>query len=124
MAQNLKFDPVKKDYVLDQGSPIPSDSVLEKAYYALAIPQNAWLYGVVGQGSFLYTLENIKRKASIEQQYAAFAQDALKRQLVETGDATATQTFNVQATRTGTSNQTEVVPAAQQLASQLSFVPV
>lgn len=39
MAQNLQIDPVTKDYVIVNGSPVASDRVLEACYFALLIPQ-------------------------------------------------------------------------------------
>lgn len=120
MAQNLKLDPKKRDYVVVNGSPIPSDRIEEAAYYALTIPQGAWLYGQPDQGSLLYTLTG-KRVGTIEQAFASFANDAIKRQLVDTGKATAVQTENLQATRTGTSNQVEIIPNTKQIATQFNF---
>ena len=124
MAQNLQMDPVARDYVIVNGSPVPSDRVEEASYIALSIPQDQWVHGVSGQGSLLYTLKNVKRNSSIEQQYAAYAMDAINSQVVATGKATAVQVQNISASRTGTSNQIEVIPAATQLSEQLNFVSV
>ena len=125
MAQNLILDPVKKDYVVDaSGSPIASDRVQEQVYFALAIPQDGWLYGDPNQGSKLSTLENVKRTASIEQQISSMAVDAIERQVISTGQATAAQVKNIQATRTGTLNKIEVIPSQTQISNQLDFVSV
>jgi hypothetical protein len=125
MAQNLQIDPTKKgDYVVQNGSPIPSDRVEEACWYPLKIPQGKWLYAQTGQGSLLDELENVKRDSSIEQQFAAYAQDAIKRQVIAPGKATASQVTNIAATRTGSSNQIDVVPSMTQISSQLNFVPV
>jgi phage gp46-like protein len=124
MAQNLQIDPVAKDYVVVNGSPIESDRVEEKAYIALQIPQGEYLYGVTGQGSFLYTLANQKRDASVEQEFNALASDAIQKQLVNTGDATAQQVSNIAASRTGSSNQISIVPAQTSLSNQLNFTSV
>lgn len=124
MAQNLQLDPKKKDYVVVNGSPVPSDRVLEACYYALTIPQGQWLYGQVGQGSLLYTLENQKRLGTIEETFSAYVRDAINRQVIQNGQATAAQVKNVEATRTGTVNQINVVPSNTQLSDQLNFIPV
>lgn len=124
MAQNLQLDPVKKDYVLENGSPIPSDRVEEASYFALSIPQGKWLYGAVGQGSQIYTLQNAKRTAFVDQQFATYAQDAIKRNVIQSGKASAVQVKNLATSRTGTSNQIEVIPAQSQLSEQLLFTPV
>ncbi len=124
MAQNLKLDPVKKDYVFVNGSPVPSDSIYEKSYYALTVPQGKYLYGQVDQGSLLYTLQNQKRTSSIEQQFAAYASDAIKRQVIDTGDATAVAVSNISASTTGTSNEIDVTPSQTQLSNQLNFTSV
>lgn len=124
MAQNLQIDPVTRDYVLENGSPIPSDRVEEASYFALAIPQDKWVHGVPGQGSLLYTLQNAKRSGAIEQQFAAYAMDAINSQVVAVGKATAVKVQNIAASRTGTSNKIEVIPAATQLSEQLNFVSV
>lgn len=124
MAQYLEMDPTTQDYVFNKGSPIPSDRILEAAYFALTVPKNAWLYGVLGQGSLLYTLEGIKRTPSVEQQFASFAKDAINLQLVNTGQAQGVGVKNLEVSRTGTSNQIEVIPTATQIASQLEFNPV
>ena len=119
--QNLQIDPVKKDYVSVNGSPVPSDRVEEAAYLALCIPQNAWLYGSPDQGSQLFTLLNLKRGRTIEQLFSAYVQDALKRQLVASGKASNSSVQNVEATRYGTSNNIQVIPSNQPLAQQLGF---
>lgn len=124
MAQNLQLDPTKRDYITVNGSPIPSDRMEEASYYALLIPQGGWLYGNPGQGSLIYTLEGQKHNSSTEQKFAAYANDAIQRQLISTGKATAVNTHNLQTTPTGTSNQVQVVPAATQLSDQLNFIPV
>lgn len=124
MAQNLKLDPTARDYVFVNGSPVPSDGINEKCYYALAIPQNNWLYGVQGQGSLLYTLSNKKHTSTTEQEFAGFANDAINRQVVQPGFAEAVQTENIQTTNNGTSNQIEVIPSQTPIAGQLSFTPV
>lgn len=118
------LDPVKKDYVVVDGSPVPSDRIFEVAYFASLIPQGQWMYGVSGQGSLLYTLEGTKRTGAIEQTYAAYMQDALQRQLIDTNLAESVDTVNLQATPTGTLNQTTIVPKQTQLSNQISFVPV
>lgn len=124
MSQNLLFDPVKKDYIFENGSPVPTDRILEAAYFAIQIPKGAWVNGSPDEGSYIYTLANRKRTASIEQEYAAYAEQAIQSQLINTGKASAVQVFNLQTTRTGTENEIDVTPASTQLAQQLSFVPV
>jgi hypothetical protein len=124
MAQNLELDPVRQDYIVINGSPVPTDRVLEACYYPMLIPQNNWLYVNPGQGSLLYTLEGIKRAASVEQQFAAYTQQAIQSQVIATGKATASQVTNLSATRTASSNQVSVIPSNVQLSSQLSFNPV
>ena len=125
MAQNLALDPTKKDYVLSlSGSSVPSDDVTTAVYYALAIPQDQWLYGDPNQGSKLYTLNNVKRSGSVEQQISSYSIDAVERQVIATGQATAAQMQNVEATRTGSSNQLEVIPSTTQVSTQLAFTAV
>lgn len=124
MAQNLQIDPVKQDYVIENGSPVPSDRVEEAVYFALQIPQGKWLYGQPGQGSLLFTLANQRRNSGVELNFASYASDAIRRQVINTGQATDAQVKNIQATRTGTSNQIEVKPSNTQLSNQLNFVSV
>lgn len=124
MAQNLQIDPVKKDYVFQNGSPIPSNRVLEAAYYALLIPQNNWLYGIPNQGSLLYTMENTKRSSQVEQLFASFARDAINSQVVNNGQAKGVGIKNLSSSRTGTSNQVEIIPSAVAVSTQFSFNPV
>ena len=124
MAQNLVFDPVKKDYVFTNGVPTPSDRVLEATYYALAIPQNQYLYGEDGQGSFLYTLKNQKRTSSIEQQFASYAKDAVDRQVVKTGLATSVDVSNIATSETGTLNEIDVKPSTNLLSNEFNFTSV
>lgn len=123
MGQNLQFDPVKRDYVFQNGSPLPG-TVLEVCYYALALPENNWLYGIQGQGSLLYTLEGIKRTSDIEQTYAGYARTALTLQVVDTNQITAVGIKNLQATSTGTLNEIEIIPFTQPVSNQLNFVSV
>jgi hypothetical protein len=122
MAQNIQINPVTRDYVVVNGSPVSSDRILEKAFIAITIPQGKWLYGAIGQGSLVYTLAQQKRAASLEQLFSQYTQDAIQRQLINTGQAVNSSTTNLQATRTGSSNEINVVPAATQLSNQLSFV--
>lgn len=121
MSQYLQMDPVKRDYVVVNGSPVPSDRILEQAYFALAIPKNNWLYGGADQGSLLYQLEGVKRSTSIEQQFASFAKDAIDLQLIQTGKASAVSVANIATSTTGTSNQVNIVPQTTQTSSQLNF---
>lgn len=119
--QNLKFIPQTGDYDTVQGSPVPSDSILDKAYIALKIPQTKYLYGGTTQGSLLWTLERLKRSSSIDQQFASLAKAAIQAQLIDTKQATGQAVTNLQATRTGTSNLIEIVPAATQLSNEFNF---
>lgn len=120
MAQNLLFDPVARDYVFQNGSP-QAGGLLETCYYPLAIPQNQWLYGVAGQGSQLYTLQNVKRTASIEQLFAGYVNTAITTQVIDNQLASAVQIINLATSSTATSNQIEVTPAATPVAAQLNF---
>ncbi len=125
MSQYLQLDPTKKDYVLSAtGSSIPSDRVQEAAYYAIQIPQGQWLYGDPNQGSKLFTLNNVKRTNSTEQQIAGFISDAIDRQVISTGLAVSQSFQNLDATRTGTSNQLNLVPNQTQLSNQINFTAV
>ena len=125
MAQNLRLDPTKKDYVLTaNGTSVPSDRVEESVYFALTIPQNRWLYGDPNQGSQLYSLNNVKRTNSIEQQISGFANDAIDRQVISTGKASAARVTNTEATRTGTANKIEVIASETQASNQFNFVTV
>jgi len=124
MAQNLKMDPVKRDYVVENGSPVASDRVEEQTYFALLIPNMKWLYGTVDQGSLLYMLNNRKRSGSIEQEFAAYARNAVQKNVIDAGQASAVAIKNLATSPTGTSNQVAVVPKATQLTNQISFTPV
>lgn len=121
MAQNLIFDPVKKDYVVENGSPLPSDRVLEAAYYALLIPQGKWIYGEPSQGSLLYKMLNQKRKSSSEQQFSSIVKEALDRQLVKTGIASGTEFITTETTRTGTAAEIKVAKNEQLISDEFSF---
>lgn len=124
MSQNLKLDPIKKDYVVENGSPIPSDRVEEATYYAITIPQGKWLYGQPGQGSYVYTLYNKKRTANIEQLFASYVKDAVNTQVIATGKASAVEVRNIESTSTGTSNKIDVTQAESTISDRLDFVSV
>jgi len=124
MSQNLQIDPVKKDYVFKNGSPLGSDRVLEASYYALLIPMGKYLYGSIGQGSLIYTMEGLKRNSSIDQNFAAYARDAINRQVVQTGKAKSVSITNIETTPTGTNNNISVVESENQLSNNLNFVSV
>jgi phage gp46-like protein len=124
MAQFLKIDPTTKDYVFQNGSPVPSDSITNRAYFALLIPQSKWLYGTPDQGSLLYTLTNQKRSASIEQLLSSYIQVSLQSQLIANGYANQTGFNNIVATSSGSSNQISIVPTAVPVQSNLNFVSV
>ena len=122
MSQNLILDPVKRDYVFTNGSPTSTSRVEEASYYALKVPLGKWLYNPA-QGSLLYTLVN-KRFSSVEQSFASLSNEAITRQVVDPGLASNVGTQNINATSTGTSNQIEVIPAANQVSSQFTFTSV
>lgn len=123
--QNLFLDPTKRDYVIDaSGNPVPTDDVRVAAFIAINIPQGQWLYGDPNQGSKLFTLNNVKRTVSTEQQIAGFVSDAIERQVISTGLATAQSFKNLSATRNGTSNQVSIVPNQTQLSNQINFTAV
>lgn len=124
MAQNLIFDPIKKDYVFENGVPKPSDRVLEASYYALTIPQGKYIYGLPAQGSLLYTLAGIKRTSSVEQQFSSYAKDAVDRQVVQTGQATQVNISNLETSPTGTSNEVAVTPSTNLLTNESNFISV
>lgn len=124
MSQFLKLDPIKKDYIFINGSPIATDGIEERVYYSLMIPKNNWLYGSSNQGSLLYTLANAKRTSSLEQQFASLAEDAINQQLIQTGYANAQGVKNIATSPNGTSNQIEIVPKANPIQSQFEFVSV
>lgn len=124
MAQNLQMNPEKRDYVFENGSPIPSDRVLESAYFALAIPRGKYLYEQDNQGSLLHTLGNQKRTSSIEQQYSSYATQAIEDQVIKNDLATKVQVKNLEATRNGTLNEIDVTPSANQTSNQFNFVSV
>ena len=124
MSQNLQIDPTKKDYVFVNGSPVASDRIFESAYIALMIPQNKYIYGEADQGSLLYTLEGQKRTSSIEQQFSSYAKAAINKQLIDKGIASKVDVVNLEATKTGTSNQIQVTPSTKQIAGEINFIGV
>lgn len=123
-GQNWQLDPTKRDYIIQGGSFVPTDRVFEKAYFILTIPRTRWLYGQPGQGSELYRFQNAKRTNDIEQLYASRVDDALRTQLVVTGDAISTSTTNITSSRTGTSNNTDIVVPDKPRVPQLGFSSV
>lgn len=124
MAQFLQMDPVAKDYVFENGSPVETDDIAQRVYMDVSIPKNAWLYGQTDQGSLLYTLENTKRTALIEQQFASYVEDAVNQQSIANGYATKVGVDNIATSRTGTSNRVQVVPTTVPVSSTLNFVSV
>jgi len=124
MAQFLQIDPTTQDYVFQNGSPVPSDDVTNRAYFSLLIQQNNWLYGATDQGSLLYTLSRMKRSASVEQLMASYSQIAIQNQLINNGYANSTGFNNISTSSTGTSNQISIVPTATPVQSQFNFVSV
>ena len=124
MDQNLVLDPVKKDYVLKNGSPVASDRVYESSYYALLIPRGRWIYGGANQGSLLHTLYGAKRSGSIEQLFSSFTDEAIKSQLIDTNLASKTKTSNIEASRSGSSNNISVAQVSSPTVEQFSFIGV
>jgi hypothetical protein len=122
--QNLLLNPMKKDYVVLNGRPVRSDTVLDKAYFALMIPQGQWLYSVPGQGSMLYTLANRLRENNLEVTFSSMVKAAIDKQLVSTGEASGVTTANTETTPTGSANKISLAPSAMALSSQLNFVGV
>jgi len=124
MPQFLQMDPVAQDYVVVNGSPVETDDITQRVYMDVSIPKAAWLYGQTAQGSLLYTLEKAKRTALIEQQFASYVEDAVNQQSIANGYATKVGVNNIATSRTGTSNQIQVVPTTVPVSSTLSFVSV
>lgn len=123
MAQNLKLDPAKRDYIVIAGSPVPTNRVFEKAYFALAIPRLKYLYGT-GEGSDLNLFQNTKRVPETDQLYAARARQAIEGQLVASGEVASVEVTNIATSRQGTSNNIVLQPNQQSLSTQLAFEPV
>jgi hypothetical protein len=124
MGQNWKFDPVKRDYVLEQGRPVATDRIEETVYFVLMIPRGQWIYGLPGQGSELFKFVGAKRVASTDQLFAARAIQAIESQVIAQGRARQVETRNLESTRTGTSNQITVVPLESELSAQFKLKPV
>lgn len=124
MAQYWKIDPVKRDYVVSNGSSVSTDSVTDASYYAIQIPRGRWLYGDSNEGSDLFKLQNVKRTARVEQAFASSVQEALKVQVIADGKAVSSNVSNIDTSRYGTSNQINVVPKNLQISSQLNFIPL
>lgn len=124
MAQNLELDPTKRDYVVVAGSPVPTDRVFEKAYFALAIPRLQWLYGDARLGSDLYLFQNTKRVPETDQLFAARATQAIQTQLVDTGEVVDVVVTNIASSRSGSSNNISMRPNQKSLSTRLAFDPV
>jgi len=121
MGQNWKFDPMKRDYVIEGGSPQPTDEIEEVTYFVLTIPRGQWIYGAPGQGSELYKFQGAKRLTNTEQLFAARVREAVENQIIAAGKAQAVAIKNIASSRYGTSNQIEVIPLNTQISSQLKF---
>lgn len=124
MPQFLKMDPLKQDYIFENGSPIETDDITQRGYFDVSIPKNNWLYGQSNQGSLLYTLANKKRTGVIEQQFASYVEDAINQQSIAQGYAVKVNVSNLEANRTGTSNQIQIIPTSVPVQSQFDFVSV
>lgn len=124
MSQFLQMDPVKRDYVSKNGSPVPSDRIEDRSYFALAIPRLNWLYGDEHTGSDLWLLPNAKRVPENDKLFAARAAQALTDQVINRGDATEVQVSNLATSRSGTSNQISIQPNQQSISTALAFSPV
>lgn len=44
MAQNWLIDPTTRDYVMEDGAPVETDSLLVPAFHRLRIQQGSWMY--------------------------------------------------------------------------------
>jgi phage gp46-like protein len=124
MGQNWKFDPVKRDYVLLNGAPVPTDEIEEVTYFVLMIPRGQWLYGAAGQGSELYQFQNAKRLPNTEQLFAARVNEAVQNQIIAAGKAQAVAVSNLASSRSGASNQISITPLSTQISTQLNFTPL
>jgi phage gp46-like protein len=124
MGQNTKFDPVKRDYVAEQGSVGTTDDIRVASYFVLKKPKGKWLYGAPGEGSDLHKFQNSKRLSNTEQLFAARSNEAIQSQLIDTGRAEQVTTTNIDSSREGSSNEIEVVPLQADLSDQFEFTPV
>ncbi len=124
MAQNIEIDPAKRDYVVENGSPVVSNRIHERAFYTLAIPRNAWLYGGPDLGSDLYRMRNAKRTADIEALFASRAMEAIESQLIKTGEASRAEVKNISGSRSGTSNNIDIEQNQESISTKLDFSPV
>jgi phage gp46-like protein len=123
-GQNWMVNPMTRDYVLNQGSPVPTDRIYEKAFFMLLIPQNQWLYADDQQGSKVNQLANAKRGSNVEQLFSTYVDDAIQTQLIDTGQATDVNTTNIEVSRNGTSNEIDIVPVDQPTTGQAQFIPL
>lgn len=44
MSESWKVDPASKDYVMEGGSPVPTESLVVPAFYRLRIHRGRWMY--------------------------------------------------------------------------------
>lgn len=124
MGQNLRINPQTKDYELVNGSPVASNRIHEDVYYALMISSGQWIHGEPNQGSELYRLQGIKRTPNIERMFSAFAEQAVRSQVINSGRARQIQTYYLQSARTGSSNQINVEPQNKNVSNTITFRPV
>ncbi len=126
MSQNLMLDPSKRDYVVPNGSPVATDRLYEKAYFALMIPRLRWMYGFgdASLGSDLHLFRNSKKVPESEQLYAQRATRAIEAQLVANGEVAAVNVTNIASSRSGMSNNIALQPNKQSLSTRVAFDPV
>ena len=124
MPQFLMLDPIARDYIFQNGSPMPTDDISLRGYFDISIPKNNWLYGRPNQGSLLYTLANKKRTAVIEKLFSSYVEDAITQQSIAQGYAAKVTITNSATTSTATNNEIQIIPTTVPVTSQFDFVSV
>jgi len=122
MAQNWSIDPVKRDYILQNGRPVNTDSLTIPAYFRIAIPRTQWLYAPNSSYGSDYYLIQKRRSTSDASQFENVGAAALQ-PIVDDGRSNGISVTTQVLTRGGVGLQIDVTDARGQFQEPI-IVPI
>lgn len=110
MSQNWLMDPTKKDYVMEFGDPVQTDSLEMPAYFRLIIKRTQWMYAPdVDYGSDFYLIK--KRRTNENANSVENVGARALQPIIDDGRASAISVTAVLVTRSAVGLQTDITDA-------------
>lgn len=122
MSQNWSIDPQKKDYILNHGAPVNTDSLTIPSYIRLSVKRTQWMYAPdVNYGSDYYLVQK-RRSTQDSSQFENIAAKALQ-PIVDDGRSSGISVTTQVLSRGGIGMQVTVTDARGQFETPV-IIPI